>query len=277
MDPRRMSRAVVLAMAILCPRAASGQFEGFLEKVNDVNFFFSCWSVRGDVTEKSGCPVGRNGYGLEVSFDLGEVGLPGSRKKTTPGRWKEEKREVVSEGGTTRTIITSTWVAEKTAYERTLQLELALGYSQFSGFQSDNPAFELRGTAREVPSVAMYGTFDFAEFGFPFNVVSPYVGLKSGLIELNNVQILVPVNQDTVSTYTAGAKAFQAGVVYGVVRGFGDRLNVFLERAHHMRKFPHVVWTGPGGGKIPVILPDDLDFSGPTISVGFQVTIKPPK
>ena len=268
--------SVAFALTVLTPRVAAAQFEAFLEKVNDVNFFFSCWHAHGEIESRDECFSTKNGYGLEVSFDVGAIKLPGTHDIIVkPGKWVPERKHATSDGRTSSLTIDSIWVDTVKAQTRSLELEVALGYSQFSGFRSKAPNIELRGAVREFPSVAVYGSFQFTDIPFPLNHFSPYFGIKSGFIELTNVQALIAGTGDTLNAYSATAKAFQLGGVYGLVASVGDRLHFFVEQAQHIRRLPNVSWDGPVKGKNPASLPRAFDFSGPTLSFGLQVTIKP--
>src|SRR2546423_13134546 len=44
-------------------------------------------------------------------------------------------------------------------------LELALGYNYLTGFQSTNPALDLRGSMRALPEISVYATYEKAPLG----------------------------------------------------------------------------------------------------------------
>jgi hypothetical protein len=90
------------------------------------------------------------------------------------------------------------------------------------------------------------------------------------------VQALNRVATDTLnySVYNATGTAFQVGVAGGIVVNV-DRVHLFIERASTIRRFANVQWSAGNTNQIPRKLPTSLDFSGRTVTVGLQFSIKP--
>jgi hypothetical protein len=256
------------------PTMAAAQFENLLSSVNDVNFFFSCWHPKGNVERRGECPVGKNGYGLEVMWNLGPIPLPGSPRKLVPEKCEPTKRETTT-GPNATTVTSCTLVPAKEVALRFVHMELALGYSQFSGFQSASDSFEIVGSVRELPSVAMYGTLLLEDLGFPLGTFHPYLGVKTGLIQLNNVQLIDRGTADTLVTYAGTAQAFQLGALFGMAVSLGERVHLFIERGYLIRQFPSVQWSA-GTSKVLDTFPTTLDFSGRTITAGIQISLRDP-
>ncbi|HEX9936408.1 MAG TPA: hypothetical protein VGB15_04775, partial [Longimicrobium sp.] len=214
------------------------------------------------------CPGKKNGYGVEVLWTIGRLPLT---KSTTTTKWVPVERTTTTAGERTETTVKE---VQKETRESTysVALELALGYSQFSGFQSADTLFEISGTVREIPSIAVYGTFE----GPLFKYVQPYVGVRSGLIQLKGVQLRAPAAGDSTSVYSGTGEVFQIGGVLGLTAG-GDRLSAFLEGALNLRRFSSVQWNAGAGARQPDYFPTSLDFSGPSLSFGIQIHIRDPK
>jgi hypothetical protein len=176
--------------------------------------------------------------------------------------------------------VTQTFVpkaASPTPRDTSWLFEFGLGYSQLAGFVSGDPSQELRGSVRAAPTVAVYATSEHPLTGtFPIHLY-PYLGLRSGLIQLQSVRMYADTalasNGQTMSSnvYAASGSAFQAGMVAGLVTDIG-LTNLFVEGAYTWRDFPSVEWTGPNKA-IPRTLPHRLNLSGTTVSVGLQISL----
>jgi hypothetical protein len=258
----------------ISPPHATAQAESLFTNINDINVFASCWSTRSDFLQRSNaCP---NQYGLEVYWELTSFRLwKKAPPPSPPGTWQRSEKEVtVSETGQD-SIVRYTWAkAEPPAPAASLSLELALGYSHFSGFEASEPAYELRGTVRELPAIALYGSVTNTQRYW--NFAQPYLGVRTGLIQLQNVQALVPIDGDSVVAHPGNAQVFQAGFSAGLAIG---RSPIFgtVEYSHHIRRFPSVQWGGTGSTRLPADLPTEFDFSGPSLALGIQVRVREPK
>lgn len=265
------------ALALMTPQlSAHAQigFEPAVANINDVNIFFNCWSPRGEVVSRSSCPSARNGFGIEVLYTVGRVGVLGS-----PSNPAEEGRELSAvtvkcgAGGCDSTK-TYTVTRSKATPKRYVNFEMGLGYGQFSGFGSSDETLKLRGTVREVPSVTLYGTFQDETHPL-FKTLNPYVGVRSGLLQLSNVSLYDKSAGDTLIVYSGSAAAFQLGIAAGIQVNIGDRAHLFYEVGQSYRRFPNVQWAATGSARNRDVFPETLDFSGQSQSVGVQLTVKP--
>jgi hypothetical protein len=261
--------AFTLASTPARARAQIG-FEDMLGSITDISVSGTCWSTRSAAIRSSECPGGRNGYGLEVLWALAKVPLRGEAKTDTT--WAPTQKQVIQRDGRVDTVTVLTPEVNEDATGYRVLVELGLGYSQFSGFTSTDDRFELRGTVREVPSVAVYASLEGPGIVGHLN---PYVGIRSGLIMLSDVQLFTPVTGDSTTAYRGSAEVFQVGGAVGVSAG-SEVASVFLEAQLNLRRFTSVDWTGGAGGTIPGFLPRGLDFTGPSVSVGVQIHVRDP-
>ena len=165
------------------------------------------------------------------------------------------------------------WALSSDSSESPVFLEMGLGYSQFGGFESEDAAYELRGTVRDLPAVSLYATWT----GLPG--VRPYAGLRTGYITLRNVQAYDRFNppDDTIGTvYSATADALQLGPLIGLGLGWG-RVYLTGEVAYLRRRLPSIQWAAGSNTRIPASLPRELDFSGLSFALGLQVQVRDPK
>jgi hypothetical protein len=260
--------ALALGSAPTPARAQIG-FEDLLESVTDIAVSGTCWSTRSEAVRRSDCPGGRNGYGVEVLWALAKVPR---REASADTAWVPSQKRVIRRDGRTDTVtVLVPEVREEEGGYRFL-IELGLGYSQFSGFASSDDRFDLRGSVREVPSVAVYGSLEGPGI---LAHVGPYVGIRSGLIMLSDVQLFTPVSGDSTTAYRGSGEVFQVGGALGLSAGT-DAASLFVEVQLNLRRFNSVDWTGGAGGTIPGFLPRSLDFTGPSFSVGVQIHVRDP-
>ena len=273
-----MKRLIATLLFAMTPALLGAQgigFESLLSNITDVNFFYSCWKAGGNF-KTAGCPgtTKKAGYGVEVLYSLGKIHIPWTKTYSTNTVWIDTTRvtppEIVTQYKKAGTKDVPYWY---------LQSEFALSYSQFSGFGSADPTYDLQGTVRELPGLAMYFTIqadkDSVRAQKFLSVFSPYIGFKSGLIQLNNVQILDRAVTDTFFVYSGTSSAFQVGFVYGLVISPLDKLSFFIEGARNVRRFANIQWAGASGNnKVPRKFPTVLDFSGSAITTGLQLQIK---
>jgi hypothetical protein len=282
----KLGAIVSAALIVAMPLSAQVGFESAFKDITDVNFFYSCWNTKGGLT-RSSCPSTKSGYGIEVSYDLGK--FPLSRSYEVKGGWADTTRILPCKppecagGDQTRAGTVASYKRRGSTNPYVyLRAEFALSYSQFSGFGSSDTSFDLRGTVREIPGVALYVTLKadsaFRVRGFAPHYIldyfSPYFGIKSGLIQLSGVQALDhgPPKDSLYTTYAGASTAFQIGAAVGLVASF-DRLHIFIERTSAIRRFANVQWTG-STNRIPKKLPTELDFTGRTVTAGVQYSIK---
>ena len=273
---RRSMFALALLIVFVAQRAhAQLGVESVLKDVNDINFFFTCWRAQGEGVRSSDCPDKKRGFGLEVSYEAKRIEI-GSLKRHHP----EERTPVAEEeecaGGRCTTKRSYTIKKAHDDPVRYIIAEVALGYSQYEGFESTSGTQELRGLVRELPSVSFYGTYVDENYKGRFARLSPYFGVRTGLIQLSNTSIVDRIAGDTLVNYSASASTFQFGVVGGMVYRIGDRVNAFAEYAQMLRRFPNVQWAAAGTNKTRSDFPRGISFSGPALAVGVQFTLREP-
>jgi len=269
--------AIFLCLAVMRPGPSRAQIgvETLLSSLTDLTISASCWNTRsGFLRSRGECPL-HSGWGVEAIFDLGVFPKP----PTPDSVWVLEKREIRYEGGRVDSVqvFTKQPGPGNGASGRGVRMELGLGYGQFTGFASSDPGFEIRGTVRETPTLTLYGTLEPGIKG-----IHPYVGLRTGVLQLHNVQLLqldtvdnAPGTPDTVVVYKASSDVFQLGGVIGISGQLkAIPLGAFLELGWHLRKFPSVEWSTNSSGKIVDGLPREFDFSGVTLEFGFQAHIR---
>ena len=280
MRPAKLVLAVLVAVAAI-PRVGHAQigFEGAIANITDINFFFSCWRATGQIRRTVGCPATENGYGVEILYDLGDVDLPWVRRIRRPAGWVPTARSKKCADGRCAETADSVWKVGDTSAVYVARLEFALNYSQFSGFTSADTSFDLRGSVRELPGVTMYATLGADSTGWQlYEHVNPYVGIRSGLIQLNGVQILDHYKPDSLVAYSGSGVSFQIGAVAGVALSCcQQRVTLFGEGAWMLRTFPNVPWAAAGTNRVLSKFPTSLDFSGLTYSFGVQFNIREPK
>jgi hypothetical protein len=262
----------LLTLALgLAPAPARAQLgiEDLLESVTDIAVSVTCWNTHSEPLRRSDCPGGKNGYGVEVLWSLKTVPL--GRQPAVDTTWVPSGKTVTVRQGRPDTVTTLAMEErERGAPGYRLLIELGLGYSQFSGFTSSDERYDLRGTIREQPSIAFYASLEGPGI---LQHVSPYAGLRSGLIRLSDVQVFTPPEGDETTAYRGSAEVFQVGGAIGLSAGT-DVASVFLEAQLNLRRFNSVDWTGGAGGAIPGFLPRGLDFTGPSLSLGVQLHLR---
>jgi hypothetical protein len=143
-------------------------------------------------------------------------------------------------------------------------IELAVGYDQMFLRSKFVGKYGLRGTIRNLPSIAIYAR---SSNGL-------YAGFGTGLVSLNNVSAFL----DGHRAFSVGGDTFDLTGSIGVSKDLGDkvatrysRANLFVELAYHARFLGNVNY----GMGAPDTLPGSLFFGGVVISVGAQVSLKP--
>ena len=272
---RSLRYATGLAALLVCsptPARAQIGIEDLLGSVTDIDVSASCWATKSASLRSTDCPGGSNGYGVEVLWALKTIHL--GRRPRVDTTWVESQKTVTVRQGRADTVTTLAMHEEEKADSSwSILVELALGYSQFSGFRSADERYDLRGTVREQPSLAFYGSLNGPGI---LQHLSPYVGVRSGLIRLSDVQLFTPADGDETTAFTGSAEVFQVGGAVGIAAEAGP-VSLFVEGQLNLRRFPSIDWTAGEGGTLPGFLPRALDFSGPSISVGLQIHIREPQ
>jgi hypothetical protein len=263
-----------LFLALLTPITLEAQdFADLIKNVSAVSFDVSCWSERG-ATHSKDCPSKEVDYGIEVSYQVKKIAFPWSRNTLVPGEWKPVRKEVVNRNGKPDTTTIFEPAEDTTIMSSYLLIDVAVGYSQFSGFSSADPTFELKGAVREIPSVSIYGTLGSDDASSVLRHLRVRLVLRSGLIQLWDVQANDPIDQNTFDTYTGNAHTFQLGADAGIAFAFKKELYPFVEYSWMLRKFPSVQWSLAEAHTMPQRFPTELDFTGPSLTVGVRVDIR---
>ena len=147
-----------------------------------------------------------------------------------------------------------------------VDLELGLGTSFLRGYETDDPALELRTSARALPTVSLYASKDFAENRA--GILSGYAGGSFGLLDLWNAQAYDAEG----SVWDLEAQTFELGGSVGAYWTTPAAIGVFAEAGYRQRKFPSVKWTTPDEASVP----EDwrsLDLSGYYLQFGLQLRV----
>jgi hypothetical protein len=268
---------VGLAAALFgAPTHAQAQIglEGLLSGVTDVSIFFTCWQTRGQIAPAGACSNRRNGFGVEISYNVGLLPLWRSPRRPVPEKRDTTMIAVKRGTGGYDTTTTVTITKATTVPVRHFYFELGLGYSQFAGFGSNDPSYELRGTVREVPSISLYGTYRDEKIRL-LKYLNPYAGVRSGLLQVSSLSLYDGMPGEDRTTYNASATAFQIGIVGGVQLNVGDRIRAYYEWSNTNRRLPNLQWSSPGTNRVREAFPRELDFSGRGRTVGVQITLRP--
>lgn len=141
--------------------------------------------------------------------------------------------------------------------------ELALGYGQLAGFRAENPALDLRGAVRSLPSVAAYAS---RRAELPMGFQSYYFGIHTGFLRTANMQAYDAEGRQ----YSLEGETFE----FGGSLGLYHRSGLFVEPTYRIRYFPSLSWTLPDGVEaLPAGWPRALNLSGPSVSAGYQFSI----
>lgn len=265
--------ALIIASLISPASLPAQDFAELIKEVGAISFSMSCWSERGAV-ERKGCPSKEVDYGIEVSYPVTKVPFPWSHNKTVAGEWKAVRKEVINKNGKPDTTTIYEPGEDTTIMSSYMLVEVAVGYSQFSGFSSVDPSFELKGAVREIPSVSVYGTFSSDDESSSLKHFKFRLGLRSGLIQLWDVQANDPIDANTFDTYTGNAHTFQLGGVAAFAFAYKKEIYPFVEYSWMLRKFPSVQWSLAEAHTMPQRFPRELDFTGPSLSFGLRIDIK---
>ena len=146
----------------------------------------------------------------------------------------------------------------------TVSYELGLGASFLRGYAAREPSLDLRASLRALPTVSLYATREGL-----FGPVSAYLGGTFGLVELWNAQAYGPSGQP----WDVEARTFELGASGGLFLSAGPLSGLFVEGGYRSRDFHSVRWSSRAEEALPLEWPRSLDFSGPIVSVGWQVQL----
>lgn len=261
-------------LAILgAPEARAQEFSDIIKDVNSISFYMGCWNVHAPL-QKNDCWSKAADYGVDATYQITRVPLPWSTNRTIKGGWKPTRREITDRNGRKDTTDIMVPVEDSTAMTSFLQIDVGLGYSEFSGFSTVDNSFELRGAVRELPAVSVFGTLSSDTEGSIFRKLLFRVGIRSGLIQLNDVQAVDPLSEGTVGVYAGTAQTFQIGGVAAVAVAWKKEIYPYAEYNWERRKFASVQWAAQELATAPDRFPRELDFSGPSVSIGLRIQLK---
>jgi hypothetical protein len=271
-----MSR--LLCSAVMLTGLATGlahpvqaQFESLVSSVTDVSLNTTCTLAHGGFTDHK-CP-GKSSFGLEMIWRVREIAMDGAGKQDSvlkhTSRTRTTKPAVRGTGVDTTTTDTFAVVpSTDSTVKKWVILELALGYSEFASLRSRDASFELRGTARELPALSVYGSLE----GY-VPQVTPYIGLRSGVIDVQSLQAVDGVLLDTTTVYSAAPRAFQLGLLAGLA-WTKTSIQPTIEVAYVFRDFPSLQWSSASRSSVPTRFPRELSLSGWTLTFGMQISLR---
>ena len=261
----RPLRALILcAMLVALPRGLRAQLSMVEHIFNNLDDAGAFWVYQGfsptSSTLTAGTPGGRpkqsglQGLGFGFTFHLSDI--PTCRHRPH----QEETRSVPASE--------SPQVDHSCPKEDSIptwRFELALIYSQVSGFHSRDPSFDLRGSIQELPRLSW-----FVLYG-PGRWFSPYFGVHVGLLQMQNVAII----DSTGAYYPLGGNTYEVGVAVGgalLVKVGSEALQAFVEPGYTMRSFTSLAWNGQTK-TIPARFPRGLRFTGWEVAAGLEVPV----
>lgn len=258
----RPSFALALFLAFaseLVPAAAMAQvsiYDAISRRFSDVSFFANTGAlapasggIRGDRVTS---------YGIEVLLEIGGVSRP-APAPPLPGDsatvvWTG--RQITHDGSQADTVDTYEVRPRvvRAAREPIWTFELGVGYGQLTGFGLENEELDMRGAARDLPSLSLYASYE---------PLGGYLGVRSGFAKLQGLQVIDPEGR----VFGGEAESFMAGIAVGeFVEILSLSLSLFVEGAYTWRDFPSVRWSGPGA--LPRELPRSMSLSGWTLGAG---------
>jgi len=250
---RPLRYLVAGALLLASPRGAAAQV-GILESVfHNLDNVGGFWVYAGFLPHsgvmtagKVGAPPQQSGFqgpGLAFMFHLGTAGVDhGAHVALASAR-----RDSVPAWG----------------------FELVLAYARITGFRSQDPSFDLRGSFMELPRLAWFAQWH------PARRFSPFFGMHMGLLQLQSVAIydtsgaLYPVAGSTyeVGGAVGGAVHFKAGA---------ESFSLFVQPGYTLRNVVSLDWGGQNSKAIPARFPRSLRFTGWEIAAGIEFGVPRP-
>lgn len=251
-----------LAAALLCTpgsaHAQMGIFDALARRFSDVSFFVNSGGLAPSSPEVRADRL--SSFGIEVLVSIGEITRPtGPRVGGDSAVLSWTGMQVVRRADGVDTINTYTVRpgVSRQPTEVVWSLELGLGYGQTAGFESRDPSFELKGAVRDLPSAALYASYE---------PTATYLGLRSGLMKLQALQIY----DDTGRSWAGEAESFMAGAAVGQVVELLN-LSFFAELGYSWRPFPSIRWTG--ASPLPQGVPREMSLHSWSFGVGVQFAL----
>lgn len=140
--------------------------------------------------------------------------------------------------------------------------ELGLGASYLRGYEAVEPTLELHAALRALPTVSLYASWNRL-----LGPLTVYGGASFGMIELWNAQGYDPEGNQ----WDVEAHAFEQGLSLGTYLEDSPLAGLFAEGGYRFRNFHSVRWTSDA--ELPRAWPRSLDFSGPFLSLGWQLQL----
>jgi len=266
----RPLRALILSvMVVALPRAlrAQGSFvEQIFKSLDDVGAF---WVYQGFLPTSSTLTAGNSGAqpkqsglqgpGLGFTFHLTDVTTCVHRKpREGPRRSPQSDTAQGAQPDTAHHQCPADF-----ELDQPWRFELALIYSQVSGFHSQDPSFDLRGSIRELPRLSWFVLYK------PGRLFSPYFGFHVGLLQTQSVAIY----DTTGAYYPMSGTTYELGVAVGgalLITSGSEAMQIFVEPGYTMRSFSSFDWGG-GVRTIPARFPRTLRFTGWEVAVGVEI------
>ncbi len=249
----------LLALVALTPAPATSQigiYDALARRFSDVSFFANTGAL---MPARDGVAGERTtSYGIEVLLQIGGINRPASAPPASTDSvtvvWTG--RQVTHNGTSADTVDTYDVRprAPRPAGEPLWTFEVGVGYGQLTGFGLEAPELDMRGAARDLPSLSLYATYE---------PLGGYLGVRSGFAKLQGLQII----DEEGRTFGGEAESFMAGVAVGEFVQILN-LSLFVEGAYTWRDFPSVRWSGPS--PLPAAVPRSLGLSGWTLGAGLQ-------
>lgn len=226
-------------------------------------------------------------FGAEFIFDITKVNThekesPNKRKCNIVKRGDPKERHITLAHGERDTVnVVDIYALDSACKESepNLELELGVGFFQTSRFRIGDPIGAYTGYFRETPAITIYATWLRVPKLRRFKL-KPYGGLRAGVTEL-----VSPSLEDPQARRFAGsaAKSVEIGGVVGLYREFPWNLpgSVFVEASHMYRPLKGISWAANTDIKdtsvpAPAEARKRIDFTGKSLMVGLQITVKKP-
>lgn len=274
---RVMEVAVAVSILLAVPNHGSSQigFEKILTEVKSFGFGSSCWDFDDAdlIAKDGGCEVGESIW-LELGYDIGKFAFPWDKELRKDTTWSSTER-TVGRRGREQSRKQAAKVRTDTKDRSYVDLQFALGYSQFTGFAATSEGATIRGQVRELPSATVYGIFRQKDLRWREDGVSlDFIGdVRTGFIQLHDVVGLREREDGAADTWNAKAQSFLLGAGVGA-RFRIEAAEVFGHVNWSWRTLPSVAWAGAGEKAVPAEFPREIDFSGRTVRFGVRYRIR---
>lgn len=212
-------------------------------------------------------------YGTEFIFDI-------SPKKTeskcdSVGRGAPKERQIRNASAYHDSI--DVYVLKTTCSDDkpNPEMEIGVGFFQSARFTNQGATGEVTGVLRETPTISLYATWVTKILGG----IQPYGALRVGVTQLAALSL-----EDTSGRFfsASGPSSVEIGSVGGLVYRIPKTpLNIFVEASPVMyRPFSGIRWESNKDIPTQPVAPPAaaikrLDFTGRSLMIGFQVTVKP--